>query len=199
MFGNFHDPSFSFDSASRMRLCAKLQRGLTALVVAYFRHPLRSSSGIVEELAIDLGLDHRDLALVHIEIGRKPVVLAAIPSRLWHDGDAMALLRELKSRCHVQGENLVLVPERFVLRQPRLDNAVLMAGSRSTAMPTSDRMMVLGHLIEHGSATLMELAAQIRHPDPVTALLGMVSAGLIDMNLDRPILPTSLVSMGYHP
>lgn len=182
-------------SVSKEREVCKLGRSLTALALAHFRCPLRSSSGIVEEQAEDLGLDERDFAAVHVRVDKRAVVLAAIPSRIWHSSDAMALLHELKARCSLLGEHVVLVPEGFIGRQPRLDNAMLLRGARDVIMPISDRMSVLQHLIENGNSSIMELATCIRHPDPISAIMGMVTSGLLDMDLDRPIAPYSVVSM----
>jgi hypothetical protein len=183
------------EQSSAQRRAEELGRSLTALAVAHFRCPLRPSSGIVARQAEDLGLDERDFAVVHVSVDRRRVALAAIPSRLWHDSDAMALFRELKAACAILGEHVVLVPEGFINRQPRLDNAMLMAGSRHIVVPIGDRMSILEHLLENGSATLSELASGLRHPDPVNAIMAMVTGGLLDMNLDRPIMPTTIVTM----
>ena len=177
------------------RKVAQLGRSLTALAVAHFRCPLRHNNGIVTRQAEELGLDERDFALVHVSVDRRSVALVAIPTRLWHDNKAMTLFHELKAGCAILGEHVVLVPEGFITRQPRLDNAMLMASARDVVMPISDRMSILEHLMETGSATLSELASGLRHPDPVNAIMGMVTSGLLDMNLDRPIMPNTVVTM----
>lgn len=170
-------------------------RRLTALVTACFRHPIREGTGLVEDEATRLGLSRADFAIVNIAIERRAVALVCVPNRHWRNSGMMALFRELKSTAKEYGESLVLLPEGFVMRQPRLDNAMLVAHTRGATLNASDRMSILERLMEDGSATLSELASRIRHPDPVSAVLSLVTSGLVDMDLNKAILPTSVVTM----
>lgn len=171
-------------------------RRLVALVTACFRHPIREGTGMVEDQAGLLGLGGSDFALINVAIGMRPVALVCVPERHWRDASMMVTFRELKRVAKGFGETVVLLPEGFVMRQPRLENAMLIAETRGAAMTATDRMSILGRLLEDGSATLSELASGIRHPDPVSAVLSLVTSGLLDMNLNAAILPTSVITMG---
>lgn len=174
-----------------------LGAALHALVVAHFKFGIRQSNGLLEQEAGRLGLEvGSDFAVVHVRIGDRNAALVAIPSRHWRSKDTMVPFYRLKATSHWQGETVVLIPEAFVTREPRCSNSLMIAASRGTNMSVSDRMAILEHLIEFESATLSELGGMIAHPDPISAVLSLVVEGLIDIDLDRPILPTSPVSMG---
>jgi hypothetical protein len=60
---------------------------------------------------------------------------------------------------------------------------------------TADRLIVLEHLMQKGCSTLSAVASLLHHPTPVDAVLQLVVSGILDIDLNAPILPASGVSL----
>lgn len=144
-------------------------------------------------VADSIGISAADCVLLDARVGGRPVTLMCISSATWHQSDEMVWVLELKRILEGEGKKAVLVPERFVRRQPRLRNALSLAEAGSCAIRAGDRMRVLSHLIEYGDATLVELAALVSAPDPVSAIFGLIVDGCLEMNLNAPIMPNSMI------
>lgn len=188
---NLADPSHVRRRRQHRRDMDRIRRNLEALVLS---HPAVSGLGGNEEiegLASDLGLEPHDLAVLDVRIKNRRASILCVPSRLWHHEGAMTLFFELKKAAVEHGHSLVLVPQSFVQRQPRLDNVMMISSTVDFDISPGDRMAVLAHLLEHGTATLAELAGAIGHRDPVSAILHLVVIGALEIDLDTRILPVS--------
>lgn len=63
------------------------------------------------------------------------------------------------------------------------------------AVNSTNRMLVLTHLVEMRGSTLEECASVIQHNDPFGAVLHMVAMGAIYMDLDRAVTPYSRITL----
>lgn len=142
-----------------------------------------------------IGLERSDYVALDARVSGRHTTLLCVPYASWHSTDTMEVLTSLKELLSVLERRVVLVPEGFIRRQPRLGNAMLIAGSGHASLTSSDRMRVLAALIEEDSATLLELASLVESSDPVSSILRLVCEGCLEIDLNRPILPTSLVRM----
>jgi hypothetical protein len=166
---------------------------LEALIRANRKVLMLGRSGELEDLARELGIADHDYVCLDLRIGRQCASVVCIPSRLWVRPSAMALFFELKAAAVPLGYRVVLVPEQFVRRQPRLDNAKMVSATIDVEINPTDRMSILEYMLEHGGGTLAEVAGLVRHPDPVAAVLHLVTVGALDIDLNSPILPATEV------
>lgn len=144
-----------------------------------------------------IGLNRSDYVALDARVAGRATTLLCVPSRSWHCGETMEMLTSLRELLAVVDRRVVLVPESFIRRQPRLSNAALIAGSSHAGITASDRMRILAVLIEEDSATVLELASLVHSCDPVSSILRLVCEGSLQIDLERPILPTSLVRIGH--
>lgn len=171
----------------------RLRRGLEALIRSNRNVTGLGQNEEVEQLADELGLDSHELACLDVRIRNRRATIACVPSRLWNRPGAMATFYELKSAAAALGHRVILVPAGFIRRQPRLDNAFMVSDAIDIQINASDRMAILEFMIENGEGTLSDVASLVRHPDPVAAILHLVTVGVLDIDLDAPIRPTSEV------
>lgn len=171
----------------------RLRRGAEALVRANRSVSYLGSNEEIAEMARDLGLEDHEHVSIDVRVRGRRASLVCVPSRLWNRPGAMALFFELKGASAALGHRVILVPESFIRRQPRLDNALMISGAADIEICASDRMSILEFLLENGGGTLSDVASLVRHPDPVSAVLHLVTVGALDIDLDAAILPASEV------
>lgn len=172
-----------------------LRRAAEALVMAYPGIRRLPDDHGIEETAAELGLEPHELVVVPVAIGHRAVDLVVVPTRTRRRG-GMPLFFELKASAATIGRTVVLVPESFVRREPRLTNAFVIAEAAETAVGATDRMRMLVHLIENGgSAPLLDLAGLVNSVDPVAGVLGLVVEGGLHMDLDARLMPSSQVHL----
>lgn len=161
-------------------------------------HPQSSYVGgnaPVETMAAHLGFEPHDLAIADIRLNGKIVTIICVPHRIWNGSYSMGRVLDLRFQARFAGHAAILVPQAIVDREPRLGNSRLLAGTAKVKVDATSRMMVLGHLIENGPCCLAELAALLPHADPFGAVLHLVTAGAIGIQMDRCISPYSMVDI----
>lgn len=173
----------------------RLRRSTEALLLSHRGVSFVGEHDEVAEIGIELGLERHDFCALEVRIGKRRAVLVCVPSRLWNNPNDMEVFHELKALSRVHGYDVLLVPQSFIQRQPRLDNAMLVSGTAEAKVSPTDRMNVLGHLIEHGDATLYELAGLVKHSDPISSILHLVTTGALYLDLNARITPHSLVHL----
>ncbi|GLQ56561.1 hypothetical protein GCM10010862_38200 [Devosia nitrariae] len=57
------------------------------------------------------------------------------------------------------------------------------------------RLRLLAFLIDSGPSSLAQCASEIGRPDPASAVLQLSAAGIVDVDLTRPIGPATLVDL----
>jgi hypothetical protein len=177
----------------------RLRRGIEALVRANRSVSSLGRNEEIEELARELGLEDHDVVCLDVRVRNRVASLVCVPSRLWNRPGAMAIFFELKGAAAALGQRVMLVPESFVRRQPRLDNSRMVSAAADIEVNATDRMLILEFLLEHGGGTLSDVASLVRHPDPVAAVLHLVTVGALDIDLNAPILPATEVRFASAP
>jgi hypothetical protein len=150
-------------------------------------------------LARDLGFDGHEFVCLDVRVRNRRASLVCVPTRLWNRAGAMAMFFALKSAAMSLGHRVVIVPETFIRRQPRLENSIMVSAAAHVEVNATDRMVILEFLLEHGGGTLSEVASLIRHPDPVAAVLHLVTVGALDIDLNAPILPATEIRFASAP
>lgn len=154
--------------------------------------------GMVTAMLPALGLAGRGVAVVRARTQARDVTLVAVPYLLWPypwvEEQRVPLL-ELKRLAGCSGRRVVLLPEARVRREPRATNARLVAQAAGTDVPPRDRLTILGALVDEPGIALGDLAALASGAgDPVAAVLALVAAGLLHLDLDHaPVGPATQV------
>lgn len=120
------------------------------------------------------------------------LVIVAIP-----DGaeNLTALRRGLSE--HYRRRELLVVPERYLQRQPHLNGSLLIADSARDRVSPLARLLLADHLTESGgSSCLADCAAHMSGArDPVQAVLALAAAKAVAVDVSRPIGPMTRVSL----
>lgn len=165
------------------------------LLAADARTLYRGADHTVTTLAAGLGFEPHDLTIIRVSLRRRTITLIIAPKRLWHRREARDQLLLLKRLARNVGARAVLVPGAQLRKQPRLENAVAVAGSFEAELTLSQRSRVeILVLAKGGSATLSECAeVLLDHPDPVAAVLALVRARRLTVSLAEPITAATMV------
>ncbi|MFD2649143.1 hypothetical protein ACFSX5_15240 [Devosia albogilva] len=151
--------------------------------------------GAVEDMADDLMIGADDFTTFNVAVSGREVTLVCICHAAWRSEERHAFF-ELKAVAATSGRTVVLVPEGFIRREPRLANATMIAGAAGAEIGLTDRMKILTHLIDNGgSAPLLDLAGMVRGEEPVSAVMALVVEGGLYIDLDSPILPGTEVHL----
>ncbi|MFG1419984.1 hypothetical protein V5F38_19460 [Xanthobacter sp. V0B-10] len=120
------------------------------------------------------------------------LIVVAVPG----EGAAPASLRR-RLAANWGTRNVLVVREAWLLREPRLE-VMSTAVACVDQMPSgTDWLRIERHLLElGGSSCLEECAAQVRqHEDPVGAVLALVAAGWLRIEMHRPLSGDSVISL----
>lgn len=94
----------------------------------------------------------------------------------------------------VDGRRLVFATAATIRAEPRYATVKLVMACRHTPVSAGDRVRILHHLDECGSASLVECAGAVQnHSDGVAAVLALAVEGFIALDIDRPILPETML------
>lgn len=89
---------------------------------------------------------------------------------------------------------VVLAATRQLNKQPRLENAQLLQAAARVEITATQRVELELFVTDSGGASLVDCAHQIPdHPDPVGAILGLVTARRLEIDVSQPIGPYSMV------
>jgi len=92
------------------------------------------------------------------------------------------------------GRALVVETTSSIRAEPRYTTVRLVQDCRRTPVSAGDRVRILHHLDESGTAPLTECAGVVQNTrDGVAAVLALVVEGLVVIDIDRPILPETPV------
>ena len=121
------------------------------------------------------------------------VILAALPAAGPERVEAFALRR----RHAKAGRRLLLVPERRLTAWPRRETCRIVAESGHAPLAATERLIVLEAIEDAGGeACLGDLACLLpQREDPVASILSLVPAGILRIDLDRPVSATLPVSI----
>ena len=86
------------------------------------------------------------------------------------------------------------MPASAVMKQPRLNNAKIVAACHGYAVAVSDQVAVLDRLIQMGGLSLQDAASLVDARDPAGAVLSMVSRRQLAVDVSKPIGPNSLLT-----
>ena len=172
-----------------------LRQAAESLVLVHHSVKRLSDDGAIEEMADELMIGADDFAVISVAMSGREVSLVCVCSAAWR-GPGRHAFFELKAVAAASGRTVVLVPERFIRREPRLSNAMTIAGAQGVEIGLTDRMKILAHLVENGgSAPLLDLAVMVRGQEPVSAVMALVVEGGLYMDLDRTLLPSTEVHL----
>lgn len=127
--------------------------------------------------------DMVDEGLFEASVLGDPVLLAVMPTYGERNDAAVAAVADRT------GLSVISVPERVLRARPYIDNARLVARAGETPPSAFVRVAILNALdAEGGSAPLGDLCALAsRSADPVAAVLSLVTAGIVTVDMARPI------------
>lgn len=174
----------------------RLRRNAVSLISAHPSMQILCIDRFVTGLATGIGLDPDSLVILRVLVELTPVTLVVVPNPIWTSPGEHARLIELKETAAFAAHRCVLVPEGFIQRQPRLDNARLIEASGATAVTADQRISLLAYLVSNGTSPLADCAAAIRHDTPAAAVLQMAASGIVTLRDDgRHIGPDTLVAL----
>ncbi len=121
------------------------------------------------------------------------VIVAALPSGGLERSAAFALRR----RYAASGRRLVLIAERRLAAWPRRETCRLVAESGHAPISATERLIVLEAVEDAGGESCLgDLACLLpQRDDPVASILSLVPAGVLRIELDRPVSATSRISI----
>ncbi|WP_439602114.1 hypothetical protein [Devosia sp.] len=172
-----------------------LRQSVETLILVHPSIRRLGDDGAIDELADELMIGPDDFTSLKVRVSGREVNLVCVHSAAWRSPGRHAFF-ELKAVAAASGHPVVLVPEAFIRREPRLTNAMMIAGAAGAEIGLTDRMNILAHLIDNGgSAPLLDLAVMVRGEEPVSAIMALVIEGGLYVDLDAPILPGTPVHL----
>lgn len=189
-------PATSFDRPISLPLSAPLGARLDAALIAL---PVVIGVGAdpgVEALVRPLGLAEAGLVIRRVRIldGRS-VTVTAVPAITWVRPDGRDRVLALKRAARTAGRRVVLVPEGTLDRDPRMADALLIAGCAGARVAPGDRLALTIALMQAGGSMPLADAAElmVRSHDPVAAVLALVAGRVVGLDLRGPVGPDSQV------
>lgn len=105
-------------------------------------------------------------------------------------------LRHLRGVLALKGASLNQVSYEFLFSQPRWANMCSLFSCRFTSVKASDRLAICAEINRQGSLELEDCAALVRTSKrPCNVVLAMIVDGTLEINLDEPIMPHSLLKL----
>ncbi|KAB1070031.1 hypothetical protein [Methylobacterium planeticum] len=122
-----------------------------------------------------------------------PVDLVALPRSVEADPACIAALQALRQRRGRAGRPLRLVRAATIERQPRLSNARRIAACAGLEPPLRETRDLVRRLKAQGGASTLRycLGAMRGVADPVGAILSLVGAKILQIDLEHPLGPDS--------
>ena len=177
-----------------MRELKRARRRLLLVLAASGRLAYRGNDPTVANLAANAGFAPHDLLIARVAIIEKTITIIIIPKRLWYRHELRNQLLLVKRRAENLSIRVLLVPEAQLAKQPRLNNASAIAASSEASMSLHQRMKVISFVRTEGITTFLKCTKiLLDHSDPRSAILSLVHAKSVHLDLDRPITDSSLV------
>ena len=188
-------PAVAFDRPVTLPLFAPLAACLDAVLIVTPVVTAITLDPVVEALEPCLGLGSAGLVSRRVRVadGRRLTVVG-VPGSVWRSTAKTALLT-LKAAAARVGRRVLLVPEGALDREPRMSDALLVAGCAGLAVAPADRLSLGAALIAaSGSLPLADAAeCMARADDPVAAVLSLFAGRVVGLDLGRPLGPESRV------
>lgn len=171
---------------SRPFTVRRLHRNLRTLVAASKRMKVIPPDQRVDAALRRHGFDDNQVATAHIYVDGVRVTVICIPSRMWHAANEMARLRRVKTGLAHNGLRVMLIPEAFIQREPRLGTSRAIEEATGVHVSMADRSAVLEHLLARGGrSTLIRCASVVKNPVPIHCVLAMFSRGILNFDIGR--------------
>lgn len=184
--------------ATRHKREAQRTRANALLLLAAHAQVLyRGVDHTVTRLAGALGFERHDLTVLRVALPRRTITLIITPRRLWHSPECRYHLLSLKRQSRKVGVKAMLVPDTALRKQPRLANATLVVAASDVGITLSQRFRLEAFVMSNaGPVSLAECASLLpEHADPTAAVLSLVHAGRLVVDISRPLTPESLLSI----
>lgn len=185
---------------------AKIDRSLTArrllknaisLVSAHPKAEYLGPDILAENLAYDIGFGAHDLAILRVSIAYRRHTIICAPEPVWSTRKSDLL--DLKAMCTFADLLPILVPESAVQRQPRLGTARVVEQSFQVSVTLDQRMAVIIHLIDCGGrSSILDCAHAISHHEPFSAVMHLVSIGVLNLNSNSRLTPETEISLAEY-
>lgn len=190
-----HVPSPAYHPVvDRSFVVRRLLKNAISLVVANPKCDYWGPDPVVENVARAHAFASTELAILRISVGIERYTLVCAPEPVWFTRKSDLI--KLKRVAAVSGRDCVLVPEGAIQRQPRLSRARVIEDAGGVHVSMEQRMSVLVHLIENGGiSTLMDCACAIDHESPFSAILQLVSIGVLRVGQERGLTPNTEVEL----
>jgi hypothetical protein len=121
-----------------------------------------------------------------------------VPLRLWYRTIWKRRAMELKRYLRALGKRCIIAPASYLDRQPRLQNARLIAASRRAEISATDRIVLLAKVDEAIGLSLDQASSCIQAKDPAAAVLYLIAERALCINPDRAIGPNTVLSKRSH-
>jgi len=180
----------------RIKRNKQLHGDLKAIAQASPRHDYIGPNAAVMAMAERLGFKTFDLAIAEVRCA-KVMTFIVVPFGVWNDKMLREKVFELRRMARREGHQSMLVPQGVLQREPRLSNSRLVSRSARLRLDATGMMSVLTYLIENGASSVSELASLITSVDPIGAIFGMLASGDIEIDMGKPISPSTMVDLGH--
>jgi hypothetical protein len=164
----------------------RLRKNLLNLVrVSSTAFPIGAAS-LIENIAVLDGWHETEFVAVALRSGNRRFCVLTAPSSIWRD--RREGLVEIKRKAAEAGLRVMLISPQFIQREPRMSNTRAIADTCHIFLTAEDRMAVLLHVLENGYSNLQDCASVVVDSEaPYSAVLSLVSMGLLDIDLDKPL------------
>lgn len=149
----------------------------------------------VLELQSKSGFMAHDLFSLRVWTRLTSFTVVFVPMRLWYRPVWRRRAFELKRYLRSTGTQCILAPASYLDREPRLQNARLVAASKRVELSATDRLLLLRKIDETSSLSLAEASACLDAKDPAAAVLHLVAERALSIDPDRMIGPHSIVAL----
>lgn len=190
------DPSRHRDPRTQ-RIAHTHQRMLFALRDLVYSNPMTLGLGpdpLVMQLMSAEGFKALDYVAMSITVRGKAATALVVPTRIWRDPDARALVLAVKEQAAALRTRVLLVPQRSITSTMRADVAKTIGRSRGVRFVASHVDAVMAHVKHARLTTIAECCSFIDHEDPVGVVLAMAARGLVDLDRSRPVAASTFVS-----
>lgn len=189
--GEMNTPRVMRHAAEHRKLQSKADQ-IAHIHPAIIRHSIDHA---VTESQGKAGFSPHDLAAIQLWTRTCAFTLILVPLRLWYRPLWRRRALELKRFLGTCGKRCVVAPASYLDRQPRLQNARLVAASRQARVSATDRMIVMAKLDEAATLSLTDASMLVHAADPAAAVLSLVSQRALSLDPDQTIGPHTVLSM----
>lgn len=164
-----------------------------AIHPAVLRHGQDQS---IESIQKRAGFAPYDLVCWQVWTQASCFTLIILPLRLWYRPLWKRRAIELKHHLRTtMGKRCVIAPASLLDRQPRLQNARLVAACGRAQVSATDRFKLMAKLVECTSLSISDATALVTANDPAAAILNLVAERALALDPDRPIGPHTMITV----